>query len=59
MLVQLPKVHEGLIEVLVPIYLFFRLKISTLAQLFAAIFYARGLRAPETDTASAPLRRQR
>lgn len=57
--VQLPKVHEGLIEVLVPIYLFFRLKISTLAQLFAVIFHARGLCAPGTDTASAPLRRQR
>lgn len=56
---QLPKVCGGLMEVLVQIYLFFRLKISTLAQLFAVIFHARGLRAPETDTASAPLQRQR
>lgn len=52
---QLPKVHEGLIEILVPIYLFFGLKIPTLAQLFVVIFHARGLCAPETDTASAPL----
>lgn len=33
MLVQLPKVHEALMKVLVSIYLFFRPKISTLAQL--------------------------